>query len=151
MEVKWTSKEEQQDRKNEGNNGNWRLEYDCVENQYRKGVDLMKGWEYLVSKPENVCQVMDQTNDMAYICCKRVESKMVNCAGCLILYSSCQKIEFGQFWNSKDTSGISSGTRKAIICCYYMCTMIPPTGELKLEMTESSKVNIKIYFSGEDT
>lgn len=47
------------------------MEYDCAKDQYRRGFDLIKGWESLVSKQENVCRVVDRSNNSAYICCKK--------------------------------------------------------------------------------
>lgn len=46
------------------------MEYDCAKDQYRRGAELIKGWENLISKQENVRRVVDQTNNVAYICCQ---------------------------------------------------------------------------------
>lgn len=46
------------------------MEYNCAKDQYRRGANIIKGWESLVTKQENVCRVMDQMNNVAYMCCQ---------------------------------------------------------------------------------
>ncbi|VDO38030.1 unnamed protein product [Onchocerca flexuosa] len=122
------------------------LEYDCAKDQYRRGVDLIKGWESLVSKQKNVCRVVDQANNVAYICCQEGKTSgeiwwSFDFDGHLV-----KNIEFRLDGIKKNDDGVI----RAIICCGDICTVIPSTGELKMEMIESSKVDVKIYFSSED-
>ncbi|KAL3997862.1 Thioredoxin family protein [Acanthocheilonema viteae] len=122
------------------------LEYDCAKDQYKRGVELIKGWENLLSKQENVCRVVDQTNNVAYMCCQEGKT-----SGEL-----CWSFDFGvhhvkniKFW-LEGVKEESDGVIKAIICCGDICAVVPPTGELELETIESSKVDVKIYFLGEN-
>ncbi|VDK73875.1 unnamed protein product [Onchocerca ochengi] len=122
------------------------LEYDCAKDQYRRGVDLIKGWESLVSKQKNVCRVADQASNVAYICCQEGKTSGEICWSFDFDGHLVKNIEFRLDGIKKNDDSVI----RAIICCGDKCTVIPSTGELELEMIESSKVDVKIYFSSGD-
>uniref|UniRef100_A0A1I8EU02 Peptide-N(4)-(N-acetyl-beta-glucosaminyl)asparagine amidase n=1 Tax=Wuchereria bancrofti TaxID=6293 RepID=A0A1I8EU02_WUCBA len=123
------------------------LEYDCAKDQYRRGVDLIKGWRSLVSKQKNVCRVVDQMKNVAYICCQEGNANGELCWSFDFGVHKIKNIEFRLDGIKKDSNGIM----KAIICYGDICTMVPPSGELELGTIEDSKVDVKIYFSGMNT
>ncbi|VDO24385.1 unnamed protein product [Brugia timori] len=122
------------------------LEYDCAKDQYRRGVDLIKGWQSLVSKQKNVYRVVDQMKNVAYICCQESKANGELCWSFDFGVHKIKNIEF-----RLDGIKKANGIMKAIICYGDICVMVPPTGELELETIEGSKIDIKIHFSGVDT
>uniref|UniRef100_A0A0R3RQ64 Peptide-N(4)-(N-acetyl-beta-glucosaminyl)asparagine amidase n=1 Tax=Elaeophora elaphi TaxID=1147741 RepID=A0A0R3RQ64_9BILA len=122
------------------------LEYDCAKDQYRRGVDLIKGLESLLSKQQNVCRMVDQTNNVAYICCQEGRASGELCWSFDFGGQHVKNIEL----RLDSVQKVSDDVMRAIICCGDMCTVVPPTGELELETIGGSKVDVKIYFLSED-
>uniref|UniRef100_A0A915PZZ3 Peptide-N(4)-(N-acetyl-beta-glucosaminyl)asparagine amidase n=1 Tax=Setaria digitata TaxID=48799 RepID=A0A915PZZ3_9BILA len=126
------------------------LEYNCAKDQYKRGVDVIKGWESLVSKQENVLRVVDQTNNVAYICRQNGKSNGELWWSFDFGNNHVKNIEFRLDGVKKDndvTVEALQDMTKAVICCGDICTIVPSTGELELETIESSKIDVKVYFS----
>ncbi|CAG9532026.1 unnamed protein product [Cercopithifilaria johnstoni] len=122
------------------------LEYDCAKDQYGRGVDLIKSWESLISKQENVRRVVDQMNNVAYLCCEEGKTSGELCWSFDFGVQHIKNIEFRLDGVKKESDDLI----RAVICCGDICTVIPPTGELELKMIEGSKVDVKIYLLSED-
>ncbi|KHN73229.1 Peptide-N(4)-(N-acetyl-beta-glucosaminyl)asparagine amidase [Toxocara canis] len=121
-----------------------RMEYNCAKNEYKRGDNVVRGWESLINKHKDVFRKEETDKDVAYLC--RKEGKP---AGELCWSFDLEGLSIKTF--SVQLKGIAKyegGNVTVSVCCGDMCNILPESGELTLNSLKDGRVDVKVMFTG---
>ncbi|VDK44765.1 unnamed protein product [Anisakis simplex] len=122
----------------------YRLEYNCAKDEYKRGENVIGGWENLISKHKDVFRKEEVDWKMCYLCRREGKSN-----GELCWSFDLDGLSIKTF--SVQLNGITKyedGNILVLVCCGDTCNMLPESGHLTIESPKDGRIDVKVLFSG---